>query len=114
MRNHAEELTWILRLGVYQPMSVFRTPQLLRAFQQDHHDVVVDVREDGQERLVELFIENRVDIVVSYSVIDFAQWEVETLTKIPPHAIVSRKNKLATKNIVTLEELVPRQAALGR
>lgn len=105
VRNRAEELTGILRLGVYQPMSVFRTPQLLRAFQKVHPDVVVDIREGSQERLVELLKENRVDVVVSYSLVDFAQWEVETLTEIPPHAIVSKQHHLAKKSSVALAEL---------
>lgn len=104
-RGRAEELSGVLRLGMYQPMSVFRTPQLLRAFHKRHPDVVVDVREGSQERLVELLSENRVDVVVSYSLIDFSQWPVETLTKIPPHAIVSTKNRFAAHASATLEDL---------
>ena len=105
VQNRSDELTGTLRLGIYQPMSVFRTPQLLRAFQQVHPDVVVDIREGSQERLVELLKSNRVDVVVSYSLIDFAQFEVETLTKIPPHAIVAPNNRLANKGSVALQEL---------
>ncbi|HEY4576348.1 MAG TPA: LysR substrate-binding domain-containing protein [Yaniella sp.] len=105
MRNPADSLTGTLRLGVYQPMSVFRTPQLLREFHKVHPDVEVDIQEGSQERLVELLKGNFVDVVVSYSLIDFAQWEVETLTKIPPHAIVSTRHPLANKTSVTLQEI---------
>lgn len=105
VRSPAEALTGTLRLGIYQPMSVFRTPQLLREFQKVHPDVVVDIHEGSQERLVELLKGNYVDVVVSYSLIEFAQWEVETLAKIPPHAIVSRRHPLATKSTTTLQEL---------
>jgi DNA-binding transcriptional LysR family regulator len=86
-------------------MSVFRTPQLLREFHKVHPDVEVDIQEGSQERLVELLKGNFVDVVVSYSLIDFAQWEVETLTKIPPHAIVSTRHPLANKTSVTLQEI---------
>jgi len=105
VRNPADSLTGTLRLGVYQPMSVFRTPQLLREFHKMHPDVEVDIQEGSQERLVELLKGNFVDVVVSYSLIDFAQWEVETLTKIPPHAIVSTRHPLASKTSVTLQEI---------
>lgn len=105
VRNPADSLTGTLRLGVYQPMSVFRTPQLLREFHKMHPDVEVDIQEGSQERLVELLKGNFVDVVVSYSLIDFAQWEVETLTKIPPHAIVSTRHPLANKTSVTLQEI---------
>lgn len=105
VRNPADSLTGTLRLGVYQPMSVFRTPQLLREFHKVHPDVEVDIQEGSQERLVELLKGNFVDVVVSYSLIDFAQWEVETLTKIPPHAIVSTRHPLANKTSVTLQEI---------
>lgn len=102
----AESLIGTLRLGIYQPLSVFRTPQLLRAFQQVQPGVTVDVLEGSQERLVELLSENKVDVVVSYSLIDFAQWDAEALTTIMPHAIVSSDNKLAMYSSVTLERLV--------
>lgn len=105
VRNPTDALTGTLRLGVYQPMSVFRTPQLLREFHKVHPDVEVDIHEGSQERLVELLKGNFVDVVVSYSLIDFAQWEVETLTKIPPHAIVSTRHHLATKTTTTLQEI---------
>lgn len=105
VRNRSERLTGALRLGVYQPMSVFRTPQLLRAFHEAHPDVVVDVREGSQERLVELLNENRVDAVVSYALTEFAQWEVETLATIPPHAIVGTRHALAGQHTVTLGRL---------
>lgn len=105
VRNRAESLTGALRLGVYQPMSVFRTPQLLRAFHEAHPGVVVDVREGSQERLVQLLSENRVDIVVSYALTDFAQWDVETLATIPPHAIVGTAHALADQSSVTLKRL---------
>lgn len=105
VRNRSERLTGALRLGVYQPMSVFRTPQLLRAFHEAHPDVVVDVREGSQERLVQLLNENRVDAVVSYALTEFAQWEVETLTTIPPHAIVGTRHALAGQQTVTLRRL---------
>lgn len=105
VRTPADALTGTLRLGVYQPMSVFRTPQLLREFQKVHPDAEVDIHEGSQERLVELLKGNHVDVVVSYSLIDFAQWEVETLTKIPPHAIVGTRHPLASKSSTTLDEL---------
>ena len=105
VRNPSDILTGILRLGVYQPMSVFRTPQLLREFQKVHPEVEVDIHEGSQERLVELLKDGRVDVVVSYSLIDFSQWEVETLTKIPPHAIVDTRHPLATKSSTTLQEV---------
>src|SRR5699024_6958614 len=105
VRNPVDQLTGTLRLGVYQPMSVFRTPQLLREFHKVHPDVEVDSHEGSQERLVEVLEENRVDVVVSYSLIDFAQWEVETLTKIPPHAIVDTRHPLAVKRSTTLQEI---------
>lgn len=105
VRNRSETLTGALRLGIYQPMSVFRTPQLLRAFHEAHPDVLVDVREGSQERLVQLLNENRVDVVVSYALTEFAQWDVETLTTIPPHAIVGTRHALAGQQTVTLKRL---------
>jgi len=105
VRNPNDELTGTLRLGVYQPMSVFRTPQLLRAFHETHPEVLVDIQEGSQSRLVQLLTENRVDVVVSYSLIDFAQWHVETLTKIRPHAIVGKQHRFATRHGISLEEL---------
>lgn len=105
VRVRDEQLTGTLQLGVYQPLSVFRTPQLLRAFQQLHPDVVVDVSEGSQERLVELLSENRVDAVVSYSLTEFSRWDVEILTTIKPHAIVGTQNSLASRKSVTLQRL---------
>lgn len=105
VHNPTAELSGTLRLGVYQPMSVFRTPQLIRAFQEVHPGVTIDIQEGSQSQLVQLLEENRVDVVVSYSLVDFARWDVETLTKIRPHAIVGTQHRLATRQSVSLEEL---------
>jgi len=105
VRGSKQVLTGTLRLGIYQPMSVFRTPQLIRAFHESQPDVVVDIQEGSQARLVELLSENKVDVVVSYTMIDFTQWETHTLASISPHAICSRQNPLAAQRTVSLERL---------
>src|SRR5690625_782632 len=105
VRGSKQVLTGTLRLGIYQPMSVFRTPQLIRAFHESQPDVVVDIQEGSQERLVELLSENKVDVVVSYTMIDFTQWETHTLASISHHANCSRQNPLAAQRTVSLERL---------
>lgn len=105
VQGRKQALTGTLRLGIYQPMSVFRTPQLIRTFHESHPDVVVDIQEGSQERLVELLNENKVDVVVSYTLVDFTQWETNTLASISPHAICSRQNPLATQRTVSLQRL---------
>src|SRR5699024_12390264 len=105
VQGNKQTLTGTLRLGIYQPMSVFRTPQLIRAFHESHPDVIVDIQEGSQARLVELLNENKVDVVVSYTLIDFNQWETDTLASISPHAICSRQNALEAQRPVSVDGL---------
>lgn len=95
-----------LRVGIYQPMTPVRAPQLLRAFSQKHPQVRVDLVEADQEELMSLLQSHQIDVALSYAMIPFPGMTSEPLEEIAPHAILPVTHPLAQRSEpVRLEEL---------
>ena len=97
-----------LKLGCFPAFSPMIYADIIHGFSKLYKQVSLDLYEDDQQALLNSLIRNDLDVALTYDLnIDENLIHFESLTKLPPHALVSEEHPLASLPAVTLEELSP-------
>jgi DNA-binding transcriptional LysR family regulator len=95
-----------LKLGCFPAFAPMVYADIIHGFSNLYKQVSLDLYEDDQQALLSSLIRNDLDVALTYDLnIDEHLIHFESLTKLPPHALVSEEHPLAASPAVTLEEL---------
>lgn len=95
-----------LKLGCFPAFAPLVYAEIIDGFSNLYKQVTVDFHEDDQQVLINALIRNELDVALTYDLnIDENLIHFDSLTKLPPHIIVSEQHPLASSAAITLEEL---------
>lgn len=95
VNSHANVLRGVLRVGMYEPISAVRAPNLLRAFASRYPEIVLELVEADHAGLRRLLNEQTIDVAIAYDLDQLDEFRTEGLEVIPPHMIVPPEHPLA-------------------
>lgn len=102
-----------LRVGCFTPLAAMIAPELCQGFAKAYPETEVTQVEDHHEGLVERLRNAQIDVAITYDLkpVD-PDLAFEPLASLPPFVIVSETDPLASKHVVSLEELAKRPLVL--
>lgn len=95
-----------IAVGCFMTLAPRFMPALLAAFSRRHPGITVKLEEGDQKEILEALTSGRTELALSYAFAVPDQVATESLTDLPPYAIVASTHPLARREIVSLAELV--------
>lgn len=102
-----------LRVGCFTTLAAMVAPELCQGFARAHPGVDVTQVEDHHEGLIERLRHAQIDVAITYD-LNVAEADIafEPLASLPPYAIISEDDPLASREVVAIQELASRPMVL--
>ncbi|MEQ8665351.1 MAG: LysR family transcriptional regulator [Rhodospirillales bacterium] len=102
----SERVRGPITVGCLVTLAPFVLPELRRAFATEHKEAEVRQVEAHQADLIRMLRRAEIDVAISYDLAIPQDVDFEPLLSLPPHALVCPTHHLATRQSVTLADLV--------
>ena len=111
--NLSNTLNGTIQLGCFTPTAAFIIPLILQALKDRGLDISLEVHEADLGELNTMLSQGSIDLALAYNMSPSPSVEFETLIEAEPYVLVSKNDPLASKQAVSLTELVHRDMILS-
>ena len=108
IRNLSNTLNGTIQLGCFTPTAAFIIPLILSALKDRDLDITLEVHEADLGELNTLLSQGSIDLALAYNMSPSPSIEFETLIEAQPYVLLSKNDPLASKQAISLTELVDR------
>ena len=108
IRNLSNTLNGTIQLGCFTPTAAFIIPLILSALKDRDLDITLEVHEADLGELNTLLSQGSIDLALAYNMSPSPSIEFETLIVAQPYVLMSKNDPLASKQAISLTELVGR------
>ncbi|GIR45068.1 MAG: hypothetical protein CM15mP54_19220 [Paracoccaceae bacterium] len=108
VRNLSNTLNGTIQLGCFTPTAAFIIPLILQALKDRGLDISLEVHEADLGELNTMLSQGSIDLALAYNMSPSPSVEFETLIEAEPYVLLSKNDPLASKQSVSLTELVYR------
>ena len=108
VRNLSNTLNGTIQLGCFTPTAAFIIPLILQALKDRGLDISLEVHEADLGELNTMLSQGSIDLALAYNMSPSPSVEFETLIEAEPYVLLSKNDPLASKQAVSLTELVYR------
>jgi len=108
VRNLSNTLNGTIQLGCFTPTAAFIIPLILQALKDRGLDISLEVHEADLGELNTMLSQGSIDLALAYNMSPSPSVEFETLIEAEPYVLLSKNDPLASKQAVSLTELVHR------
>lgn len=105
-RDLANAMSGVLSIGCFSTLGPFILPRLLREFNRVCPEVTFRTSEGNIAELQDSLIKGKTEVAILYDLSLDDRLESTVVAELYPHAIVSKRHKLAKRKSVRLDELV--------
>ena len=109
IRNLSNTLNGTIQLGCFTPTAAFIIPLILSALKDRDLDITVEVHEADLGELNTMLSQGSIDLALAYNMSPSPSIEFETLIEAQPYVLLSKNDALASKQAISLTELVGRE-----
>lgn len=97
--------TGTVRIACFATAAASFLPLVMQRFAQASPDVAIGLLEGNMETVVDMLNEGKADVAFTYAEVAQDQHRFEPLAKLPPYALISTSDPLASQDTVSLAEL---------
>ena len=108
IRNLSNTLNGTIQLGCFTPTAAFIIPLILSALKDRDLDITLEVHEADLGELNTMLSQGSIDLALAYNMSPSPSIEFETLIEAQPYVLLSKNDPLASKQAISLTELVSR------
>ena len=108
IRNLSNTLNGTIQLGCFTPTAAFIIPLILSALKDRDLDINLEVHEADLGELNTMLSQGSIDLALAYNMSPSPSIEFETLIEAQPYVLLSKNDPLASKQAISLTELVDR------
>ena len=108
IRNLSNTLNGTIQLGCFTPTAAFIIPLILSALKDRDLDINLEVHEADLGELNTMLSQGSIDLALAYNMSPSPSIEFETLIEAQPYVLLSKNDPLASKQAISLTELVGR------
>ena len=108
IRNLSNTLNGTIQLGCFTPTAAFIIPLILNALKERDLDIALEVHEADLGELNTMLSQGSIDLALAYNMSPSPSIEFETLIEAQPYVLLSKNDPLASKQAVSLTDLVDR------
>ena len=109
IRNLSNTLNGTIQLGCFTPTAAFIIPLILSALKDRDLDIMLEVHEADLGELNTMLSQGSIDLALAYNMSPSPSIEFETLIEAQPYVLLSKNDALASKQAISLTELVGRE-----
>ena len=109
IRNLSNTLNGTIQLGCFTPTAAFIIPLILSALKDRDLDITLEVHEADLGELNTMLSQGSIDLALAYNMSPSPSIEFETLIEAQPYVLLSKNDALASKQAISLTELVGRE-----
>ena len=106
IRNLSNTINGTIQLGCFTPTAAFIIPLILQALKDRALDISLEVHEADLGELNTMLSQGSIDLALAYNMSPSPSIEFETLIEAKPYVLLSKTDPLASKQAVSLTELV--------